>query len=163
MTFVYKFFMLSKVLTLNWLNFSPKANQPPLRLFCFHLLICIFNTATFLNPAMLKPLPGKRQAPWLQGNKIPFCDTTSWFTRHPLANPDLILFTMGHIIEIKKGIFKLVMLLLPNMTYSKGEISHKLNQPKQNCMPLPKPYKLSEDKLFRFIQTTDVPLGLSTL
>lgn len=74
-----------------------------MRPFCFHLLICIFNIATFLNPAMLQPLPGKRQAPWLQLNKIPFCDTTFWFTRHPLANPDLILFTMGHIVEIKRN------------------------------------------------------------
>ena len=71
---------------------------------------------------------------------------------------------MGHIVEIKKGIFKLVMLLLPNITYSKGEISHKLNQPhKQNCMPLPEPYQLSEDKLFRFILTADTPLGLSMI
>ena len=44
---------------------------------------------------------------------------------------------MGHIVKTKKEISKLAVLLLPNMNYLRGTISHKLNQlNKQSSMSL---------------------------
>lgn len=103
-------------------------SPPNLHLKCCHLLNPAVTTSTWWG-----------RTPWLRANDVPFCDIASWFMRYSLTNRGLILIVDGSYIEMKKGIFKLVMLLLPNTTYLKGEISHKLNQPnKQSSVPLPK-------------------------
>lgn len=71
---------------------------------------------------------------------------------------------MVHTVKIKKGISKLVMLLLPNMTYLEGETSHKLNQPKkQSFIPFPEHAVYQKDTLLIFILIAGVFLRSSII
>lgn len=67
---------------------------------------------------------------------------------------------MGHMAKMKKGISKLVMLLLLNKNYLKEETSHKLNQPnKQSFVLIPEHASYQKDKLLLFILITVCLLG----
>lgn len=66
----------------------------------------------------------------------------------PLTNSDLIFLLMGHTVEMKKEMFKLIILLPPNMNYSKEETLYKVNLPnKQSSMTLLEHASLSERQL----------------